>query len=194
MLPKGRWVKINSRNPDAVARCDRSGLLCNYKDLVKQYDYRGTGLIWTGLYVNKYFLDKPNPQNMNPVIKPDPVPVEHPRPWYVSSNTLPLGNNPLTTTMNSNVVIVTVLDSSIFNNVQIITVSGALSTGGLTPVQLNISALVTIINSTQIVYTAGGTATFNAIGGGSSVVITFNQPSNQIIQSNPTPDWEDINV
>lgn len=80
-FPKGKWVKIDPNNPDAVARCDRSGQLCNYNDLVKQYDYRGMGKVWTGLYVNKYFLDVPNPQNLNPVIKQDPVPLQHPRPW-----------------------------------------------------------------------------------------------------------------
>lgn len=87
MFPKGRWVTINPQNPDAVARCDRSGQLCNHSDLVKQMDYRGTGLIWTGLYVNKYFLDVPNPQNLNPVIKPDPVPVQNPRPWQTTQAT-----------------------------------------------------------------------------------------------------------
>lgn len=81
MFPKGTWVRIKPNNPDAVARCDRSGQLCNYNDLVKQMDYRGEGLIWTGLYVNKYFLDVPNPQSLNPVIMPDPIPVDHPRPW-----------------------------------------------------------------------------------------------------------------
>lgn len=88
MLPKGKFVHINPSNPDAVARCDRSGQLCNYNDLVKQYDYRGNGLVWTGLYVNKYFLDKPNPQGMNPILKRDPVPLEHPRPWQTLEDTL----------------------------------------------------------------------------------------------------------
>jgi hypothetical protein len=87
MFPNGRWVRIDPRNPDAVARCDRSGQLCNYNDLVKQMDYRGTGLIWTGLYVNKHFLDVPNPQSLNPILKPDPVPVEHPRPWQQTQDT-----------------------------------------------------------------------------------------------------------
>lgn len=87
MLPHGRWVRINPNSPDAVARCDRSGLICNYNDLVKQMDYRGLGLVWTGLYVNKYFADVPNPQSLNPVIKPDPVPVEHPRPWQTTQAT-----------------------------------------------------------------------------------------------------------
>lgn len=81
MFPHGRWVKIDENNPDAVARCDRSGQLCNYNDLVKQMDFRGSGLVWTGLYVNKYFLDVPNPQSLNPIIRPDPVPLQHPRPW-----------------------------------------------------------------------------------------------------------------
>jgi hypothetical protein len=81
MFPKGRFVKIDPDNPDAVARCDRSGQLCNHQDLVKQMDFRGSGIVWTGLYVNKYFLDEPNPQSMNPVIMPDPIPVQNPRPW-----------------------------------------------------------------------------------------------------------------
>lgn len=88
MFPHGRWVKIDENSPDAVARCDRSGQLCNYNDLVKQMDYRGLGLIWTGLYVNKYFLDEPNPQSLNPVIRPDPVPVQHPRPWQTTQDIL----------------------------------------------------------------------------------------------------------
>ena len=87
MFPKGRWVNIRPNNPDAVARCDRSGQLCNHADLVKQFDFRGDGLVWTGLWVNKYFLDVPNPQSLNPVIKPDPVPVDHPRPWQTTSDT-----------------------------------------------------------------------------------------------------------
>lgn len=88
MFPHGRWVKIDENAPDAVARCDRSGQLCNYNDLVKQMDYRGLGLIWTGLYVNKYFLDEPNPQSLNPVIRPDPVPLQHPRPWQTTQDIL----------------------------------------------------------------------------------------------------------
>lgn len=87
MFPKGIFVTIDPNNPDAVARCDRSGLLCNYNDLCKQMDYRGSGLVWTGLYVNKAFLDKPNPQGLNPVIKPDPVPLDHPRPWQTTEAT-----------------------------------------------------------------------------------------------------------
>ena len=89
MFPHGRWVMISEQTPDAVARCDRSGQLCNYNDLVKQMDYRGLGLIWTGLYVNKYFLDVPNPQNLNPVIRPDPMPLHHPRPWQTTQATWP---------------------------------------------------------------------------------------------------------
>lgn len=97
MFPHGRWVKINEQNPDAVARCDRSGQLCNYNDLVKQMDYRGLGLVWTGLYVNKYFLDEPNPQSLNPVIRPDPPPLEHPRPWQTTQAVWPTQSLPWNT-------------------------------------------------------------------------------------------------
>ena len=86
MFPKGKFVRINPENPDAVARCDRSGQLCNHADLVKQMDYRGNGFLWTVLWVNKCFADVPNPQSLNPVLKPDPVPVDHPRPWETAQD------------------------------------------------------------------------------------------------------------
>jgi hypothetical protein len=99
MFPKGRFVNIDPQNPDAVARCDRSGQLCMHANLVKQMQYRGEGLIWDGLWVNKHFLDVPNPQGLNPVIMPDPIPVQNPRPWQKphevwSNQYIPWEDNP----------------------------------------------------------------------------------------------------
>ena len=77
---KGKYTKIDRNNPLAVARCDYSGFLCRHSDLIKQMEYRGKALVWTGFWVNKVFADKPNPQNITPVLLPDPYPIYSPRP------------------------------------------------------------------------------------------------------------------
>lgn len=81
--PKGKYTRIRRDNPRAVAICDYSGLLCMHEDLVRQMEYRGNALVWTGFMVNKRFADKPNPQNMTPLLMPDPIPVQFPRPDYL---------------------------------------------------------------------------------------------------------------
>jgi len=86
---------------------------------------------------------------------------------------IPLANNPLTTTNTSATVVVTVPTTSILTNGQNVTISGAIATGGITALQLNITASISIINSTTFSYTAGGTATSSVAGGGSSVEITY---------------------
>lgn len=80
MLPHGRYSKVDPKSPIALARCDITGLLCSHKDLVKQMRYTGRGTAWTGLYVHKKFADKLNPQELTPLIQPDPLPVRNPRP------------------------------------------------------------------------------------------------------------------
>lgn len=77
---KGKYTKIDRNNPMAVGRCDYSGFLCRHADLIKQMEYRGNSLVWTGFWVNKVFADKPNPQNLTPVLLPDPRPILNPRP------------------------------------------------------------------------------------------------------------------
>lgn len=86
---------------------------------------------------------------------------------------IPLANNPLSTTNTSSTVIVTVPTTSIFTNGQDVTISGALDTGGILAVNLNITAAISIINGTTFSYTAGSSATSTAIGGGSNVVVTY---------------------
>lgn len=85
MISKGRWCRVSMSKPDAVGRCDISGMMCKHADLVKQMEYRGSGLIWTGLWVYKGFADKPNPQGLSPLILGDPKPIDHPRPGYPSN-------------------------------------------------------------------------------------------------------------
>lgn len=76
----GKYTKMSMRDPRGIARCDYSGLMVRHADLVKQMQYRGTGLVWTGLMVSPKFADLPNPQELIPLIKLDPVPLTNPRP------------------------------------------------------------------------------------------------------------------
>ena len=56
----GKYVK-NQRNP--ISFSDLGGQYFNTEDMIKQMDYRGNQLTWTGLMVGKRFADIPNPQN-----------------------------------------------------------------------------------------------------------------------------------
>lgn len=77
---KGRYTRMSKSNPLGIGRCDYSGLMVAHRDLCKQMAYSGKGLYWTGLWVYKKFLDDPNPQNMAPKLRADPVPLKHARP------------------------------------------------------------------------------------------------------------------
>jgi hypothetical protein len=77
--PKGKYVYIDANAPDAVAMCDYSQMIFNRKDLVKQMEWRGNALVWTGFYVGRPFVDEPNQQLRPPIYPPDPVPVKKPR-------------------------------------------------------------------------------------------------------------------
>ena len=76
----GKFTRFRKDAPKAWAICDISGLRCMHSDLVKHMEYAGDGLYWTGYWVNKKFLDKPNPQLLTPRIYADPYPVQYPRP------------------------------------------------------------------------------------------------------------------
>lgn len=80
MLQNGKYTRIEKNNPLAVGRCDQSGFLCRRADLKKQMEFRGNGLVWTGFWVHKRFLDKPNPQLLTPRVFADPYPITMPRP------------------------------------------------------------------------------------------------------------------
>jgi len=85
-LPKGRYVSIDENYPQGLGMCDRSRFMFMHKDLVKQMEWRGNALVWTGLLVGKPFLNTPNEQFRPPILPPDPVPLENPR--------IPQGNLP----------------------------------------------------------------------------------------------------
>ena len=71
---------MSKKSPRAIARCDYSGLMVRHGNLVKQMQYRGQGLVFTGFLVNPKFADKPNAQELTPRVKLDPVPILFPRP------------------------------------------------------------------------------------------------------------------
>lgn len=78
--PKGKHVTIDPSNPKALGICDYTGFVHLRKDLVKQMQWAGDSLVWTGLYVGKDYLDVPSPQLRTPHLPPDPVPVLDARP------------------------------------------------------------------------------------------------------------------
>ena len=78
--PKGKYVSIDSQSPRAIGICDYTGLRFNHSDLVRQLEWRGRRLAWTGFYVGRPFVDTPNAQLKPPVLVPDPVPIQNPRP------------------------------------------------------------------------------------------------------------------
>ncbi len=86
-FPTGKFVKIDWNHPSALGICDYTGLVFNRKDLVKQMEWRGNALVWTGFYVGKPFAAKPNPQLIPPILPPDPVPILDPRPEKSSLET-----------------------------------------------------------------------------------------------------------
>lgn len=79
-FPKGKHVTIDVTNPDALGICDYSRFVHNRRDLLKQMEWRGDALVWTGFYVGKTYLDQPNEQLRPPILPPDPVPIKDPRP------------------------------------------------------------------------------------------------------------------
>lgn len=77
--PHGKYVHIDPDNPEALAICDYTGFVFHRKDLIRQMEWRGDRLLWTGFYVGRPFADAPNPQLRPPILPPDPVPVREPR-------------------------------------------------------------------------------------------------------------------
>jgi hypothetical protein len=94
----GKYTKMSKRYPRGIARCDYSGLMVRQASMKRQYEYRGTGLVWTGFMVNPKFSDVPNPQNLTPLIKADPVPIVNTRPDNIidAQTTLPTSTGAIT--------------------------------------------------------------------------------------------------
>lgn len=85
--PKGKHVSISFDSPEALGICDYTGFVHLRKDLIRQMEWRGNRLVWTGYYVGRDYLDIPNPQLKPPILPPDPVPVLDPRPPQYSAIT-----------------------------------------------------------------------------------------------------------
>lgn len=86
----GKYTNMSKNKPRAIARCDYSGLMVQHAKLIRQMEYRGQGLVWTGYLVNPKFADEPNPQNLTPRVKLDPKPIVDARPDNIidAQNTL----------------------------------------------------------------------------------------------------------
>ncbi|MGL5718714.1 MAG: hypothetical protein ACRCX2_37260 [Paraclostridium sp.] len=85
---RGEYVRKDIIEP--VGTCDYSGFLFSKSDLVKQYDWRGNELVWTGAIVGRPYVDEPNETNRPPQIKGDPKAVLNPRPFGIET---PIGPN-----------------------------------------------------------------------------------------------------
>ena len=58
---RGEYVRKDST--EAVGICDYSGFFFSKSDLIKQMEWRGNDLTWTGFLVGRPFVDEPNEQN-----------------------------------------------------------------------------------------------------------------------------------
>lgn len=82
--PHGKHVTIDVDNPESVGICDYTGFVFLRKDLVRQMEWRGEDLVWTGFYVGRPYADVPNEQNRVPILPPDPIAIVDPRPPFMS--------------------------------------------------------------------------------------------------------------
>lgn len=78
-------ARIDSRNPAALAVCDRCGLVYNHHKLRWQYDWRGPNLQDLGILICPSCMDEPQEQLRSIVLPPDPVPIIQPRPGEFAS-------------------------------------------------------------------------------------------------------------
>lgn len=76
---KAGRARISSRNPRALAICDRCGLTYNHVDLQWQYDWRGASLMNLRILVCDTCNDAPQSQLRAIVVPADPVPIQNPR-------------------------------------------------------------------------------------------------------------------
>ena len=75
----GRAI-VDASSPSAWGICDRCSGLYNLSDLRYQFQFNGTMLYNTRFRVCPKCMDIPQPQLLNPILPPDPMPVIDPRP------------------------------------------------------------------------------------------------------------------
>lgn len=73
-------ARVNPRNPQAFAICDRSGFRVNHNALSWQHEWRGNQLQNLRLLVRQRSLDAPNEQLRAYAVPADPLPIANPRP------------------------------------------------------------------------------------------------------------------
>jgi hypothetical protein len=74
-------ARVNPRNLEAFAVCDRCFGVYNHPDLQWQFEWRGNSLQNTRLLVCRNCLDIPQEQFRTLVLPPDPTPISDPRPY-----------------------------------------------------------------------------------------------------------------
>ena len=72
-------ARVSSKNPQALAVCDRCSMWYNHSDLAWQYDWGGASLINKRILVCQPCNDIPQNQLRAIVLPADPVPVMNPR-------------------------------------------------------------------------------------------------------------------
>ena len=88
-----------------------------------------------------------------------------------------LGANPLHTTINQNIVVVTIPQNTILHTGMLITIAGAIGFNGLTDSQLNLMLVpIRVINNTSFSYIVSTNATGTGNGGGNTPV-TYSYPN-----------------
>jgi hypothetical protein len=88
-----------------------------------------------------------------------------------------LANNPLSTTVNQNIVVVTIAANTILRTGMLVTISGAVGFNGLTAIQLNLMSVpIRVINPTSFSYIVSSNATGTGAGGGNAPV-TYSYPN-----------------
>lgn len=103
---RGRIPYVDPENPQSWAKDDYTGLPVMADDRVKQMEYIGNGLAWTGFMVHYKDADQPNPQKIPPRLRPDPIPISNPR--YLELTVVPPVPNTGTTKNGTLVSSVTV--------------------------------------------------------------------------------------
>lgn len=102
---RGRIPEIDPDCPQSWGKDDITGLPVMHRDMVKQMEYIGNGLAWTGFMVHYKDADQPNPQLIPPRLKVDPVPIDNPRYLqFPELPTIPTGLSIVSTTSSTIVV------------------------------------------------------------------------------------------
>ena len=66
-----------------IAQCDFSSFAIKLTDQVRQMEYDGQGLYYTGFLVHKKFADIPQQQLLKPKVYKDPIPIRDARSFPI---------------------------------------------------------------------------------------------------------------